>query len=144
MRSFLLWKGKEESYKPKYTAFFCTLSLKINDSQTFKCSSNKKPFLQCVCYWYDFLRWMFFILCDNCKTLFSVKICRYSVGFPYHHAAAFFESVSNEVRILRYLHNNGTMLIPKFKNEFYTCKLSLTNLIFRLRFVTTPHFCLFN
>ena len=46
------------------------------------------------------------------------QIYRYSEGFSKHHVAAFFErSVLKEVRILSYLHNNSTMLIPKFQNK---------------------------
>ena len=46
------------------------------------------------------------------------QIYRCSEGFSNHHVAAFFErSVLKEVRMLRYLHNNSTMLIPKFKNK---------------------------
>ena len=42
------------------------LCLKRNDPQTFKSSSCKSPFLQCVCCWCMLLlRWMFFIPCDN-------------------------------------------------------------------------------
>ena len=57
------------------------LCLKRNDPQTFKSGSCKNPFLQCVCYWYNLLRWMFFILCDNWKTLLFMKVCRYSEIF---------------------------------------------------------------
>ena len=57
----------------------------------------------CVCYWYNFLRWMLFILSDNWKTLF-LKIYRYSEGSPNRHVAAFFERRAlKEVRILRRL-----------------------------------------
>ena len=57
------------------------LCLKRNDPQTFKSGSCKNPFLQCVCYCYNLLRWMFFILCDNWKTLLFMKVCRYSEIF---------------------------------------------------------------
>ena len=44
---------------------------------------------------------------------------RYSEGFSNRHVVAllFENSVLKEVRILRYLHNNSTMLIQKFKNK---------------------------
>ena len=52
---------------------------------------------------------MFFILCDNWKTLFFIKVYRYSEGFSNRQVARFFErSVLKEVRILRYLHNTVT------------------------------------
>ena len=76
---------------------------------------------------------MFFILCDNWKTLFFKKVYRYSEDFSNHHAAAFLRSISKEVRILRYLHNSSTILTPNFKNKVYKSgKISLTNLIFWL------------
>ena len=57
------------------------LCLKRNDPQTFKSGSCKNLFLQCVCYCYNLLRWMFFILCDKWKTLFFMKVCRCSETF---------------------------------------------------------------
>ena len=45
--SSLLQKCKEDSYRPKHTTRFL-LSLKRNDSQTFKKRSCEKPFLQSV------------------------------------------------------------------------------------------------
>ena len=48
-----------------------------NDSQTFKSSSCKNVFLQCVCYRCNLLQWIFFIPCDNWKTSFFAKVCRY-------------------------------------------------------------------
>ena len=49
--------------------------LKRNNPETFKSGSCKNFFLQCVCYRYNFLWWMFFILCDNWKTLLFMKVC---------------------------------------------------------------------
>ena len=63
-------------------ATFFVLLLKRSDSQTFKYSSSKNPFLQCVCYCYNLLRLMFFILCDNWKTLFSIKLSVTLKAFP--------------------------------------------------------------
>ena len=57
------------------------LCLKRNDLQTFKSGSCKNPFLQCLCYCYNLLRWMFFILCNNWKTLLFMKVCHYSEIF---------------------------------------------------------------
>ena len=67
---------KEDSYRPKYTSPFL-ICLNINDSQTFKSSSCKNVFLQCVYYRCSLLRWMFFVPCDSWKTLFFLKVCRY-------------------------------------------------------------------
>ena len=54
------------------------LCLKRNNPQTFKSGSCKNPFLQCVCYYYNLLRWMFFILCDTWKKLLFMKVYRCS------------------------------------------------------------------
>ena len=63
---------KKTHNRPKYTTNIL-LSLKRNDSQTFKSSSCKHFFLQRVCYWYNLFQWVFHILCDNWKTLFFYK-----------------------------------------------------------------------
>ena len=61
-----------------YHMFFL-LCRKRNDPQTFKCSTCENHFLQFVCYRYNFLRRMFFILCVNeKKTLFFIKVYQYS------------------------------------------------------------------
>ena len=69
-------KLKEDSYRPKYTSSFL-ICPNLNDSQTLKSSSCKKFLLQCVCYKCNLLRWMFLVPCDNWKTLFFLKVCRY-------------------------------------------------------------------
>ena len=85
----------------------------------------------------------FFILCDNWKAIFFIWVYRYSEGFSNRYVAMFFErSVLKEVRVLQYLYNSGTMVTPNFRNKFYTCKYSLTNLIFWLRFLNVSHFSL--
>ena len=106
------------TYTDQSIRHFFVLSLKRNDSQTFKCSCINKPFLQCICYWYNLLRWIFLIICGIWKTLFFIKPYRYSESYSNRHITAFFErNVLNKVRILRYLHNNSTVLIPKFENK---------------------------
>ena len=123
--------------------FLYSVWKETNDLETLKCSSCNKLFLQCVCHWYGLFQWMFFILCDNWKRIFFIKVYRYSEGFSNHHAAVFFErSVSKEVHILHYLHNSNTMILPELKNKVYTCKISLTNLMFWLRCVAVKHFSL--
>ena len=57
------------------------LCLKRNDAQTFKSGTCKNPSPQCVCYWYNLYRWMFFILCVNWKALLFVKVYCYSETF---------------------------------------------------------------
>ena len=49
---------------------------------------------------YNLLRWMLFIPCDNCKTLFFIQNYRYPEVWCNCHTAAFFEtSILKEVRI---------------------------------------------
>ena len=82
-------------------------------SKTYKISSCKKNFLQCV-YVIDATCFdgYFFISCDNWK-LFFLKVCCYFEIFFNPHIVAFFEtSVLKEVCILRYLHNNSAVLLP--------------------------------
>ena len=56
-----------------------------------KCNSYKKVSLKCEYLWYNSLRWMFFVPCDNWKALFFTQIYRYP----------FFEtSVLKKARIL--------------------------------------------
>ena len=54
------------------------LCVKRNDPQSFKSGSCKNCFLQSVCYYHNFLRWMFFILCDTWKKLLFMKVYRCS------------------------------------------------------------------
>ena len=62
---------------------------------------------------------MFFILCDNKKTLFSHKSLSLLWALFNHHIVAFFEtSVLKEVCSLRYLRNHSAVLIPKFQINF--------------------------
>ena len=122
IKSFIK-KCKEDSYRPKYTTRFL-ICLKRSDWQIFKNSSCKKPFLQSVCYWFNLLWWLFFILCDNWNTLFFIKISPFSEGFL---TATFLLSLNKCFKrkpySIHYLHNNRTMLIPKFYNKavaYYT------------------------
>ena len=55
------------------------LCLKRNDPQTFKCQLQKS--FPPVCMLLLKLALMFFILCDNWKTLLFMKVCRYSEIF---------------------------------------------------------------
>ena len=58
----------------------------------------------------------YFLFSDDWKALFFIKIYRYSEGFSNPHVITFFErNVLKEVNILWLLHNNSTMLLPKFK-----------------------------
>ena len=126
----------------------------LNDSQTLKSSRCKTVFLQCVCYRCNLLPWIFFVSCDNWKTWFFLKVCRYCNVFANLHIVIFFEtSVLKEVRILNYLQNNSAMLMLSFKIEWRYSMLIHTwktfvadffydNVFCILYFLTVRHFSL--
>ena len=116
-------KVKEDPYRPKNTSSFI-ICPNLNNSQTFKSSSDKNCFLQCVCYRCNLLRWMFFVPCNNWKALFFLKVCRYCEIF-----LTAILSFSEEVCILRYLHNNSAVLILMLMLSS-KIKLSYTILIY--------------
>ena len=70
---FFLLKSKETCTDQSIRFKFFDLP-NLNDSQTFKSSSSKKFFLQCVCYRNNL---SVFCSCDNWKTLFFLKVCCY-------------------------------------------------------------------
>ena len=72
------------------TRFF---TLKRNDPKTFKTGSCKNLFLQRVWCWYKLLRWMYFVLCDNRKTLLFLKVYCYSEIFLTAMLLLFFKKV---------------------------------------------------
>ena len=91
---------------------FLLLCLKSNDPQTFKSGICKNPFLYCVCYWYNLLRWIFLFYVITFQENLSLLW-----GYFKRHVAACFEaSVLKEVRILCVI-SPQVMLIPKFQNE---------------------------
>ena len=71
---FLLLEMQKRLKQTKvYDTFFFLFCLKRNDPQTFKSDSCKnKTFLQCVLL-VQLASMNFFILCDNCETLFFIK-----------------------------------------------------------------------
>ena len=92
------------------------LYLTRNVLQTFKSCSCKKFSPRCVYHWYNFLRWMFFIHCENWKTLFLCKL----IVTQWFGATVMLLRSSKQVFwkrsvfYIRYLRNNITMLlIPK-------------------------------
>ena len=105
--------------KTKVYYIFLVHSLKRNGSKTFKYSSSDKPFLQCICYLYSLLQWMFFILCDNWKIpifykrlpllwgLFQWPCCYVLWQKCFERGPCFMLSPQ---------YSNSIMLIPKFKN----------------------------
>ena len=75
-----------------------------NESQTFKSSSYQFLFLQCVDSRCKLPWWIFFIQCDNSKTLILIKKLSHFQDFFNRHVVAFFEtSVLKEVCVLCYL-----------------------------------------
>ena len=97
---------QKDSSRPKYASFL--ISLKRNDSQTFKSGCCKNPFLQCARYWYNLLRWMFYILCDNSKALLSVEVYHYSEIFEVPCCCFLWsQCFQRSLYSICYLHNNN-------------------------------------
>ena len=114
-----LFKPKGDYFSENETPMTVCLSLSVCLSV---CLSVSSLSLSLSLSWYKLLQWMFFILCDNWKTLVFTKVSCPSECFWNYHFAAFFErSTLKEIRSLRYFHNNISMVIPKFKNEVCTC-----------------------
>ena len=66
--------------------------LKRSDPKISKSGSSKNPFPQCACYWYNVLRWMFFILCGNWKPLLFIIVYLYW-DCCNRHVIAFFDAL---------------------------------------------------
>ena len=109
--------------------------MKRNDPQTFKNGTSKKPFLQCVCYWYKMLQLI------TGGRYFS-WIINVNLRFLKCLVAAFFKaSVVREVRILCVIstitirsYYQSSKIKPNFLNFF----IFVTN----FTFVTVPYFSL--
>ena len=67
----------------------CLLSEKKNEPRIFRSGSCKNPFLQCVRYWHNLLRLMFFILVITGRHYFSWKFI-VTLRLLKRHVAAFF------------------------------------------------------
>ena len=115
----------------------------LNDSQTFKSSSCKKSFLQCVCYKCNLLRRMFFVPCDNWKTLFFLRVCRYceifSTALPFSLKQVFwkkFESLmlmlSSKIKVsyTRLIQTWKTVVADFFMIKFFTFFILWSSLIY--------------
>ena len=70
---FSSWEMQRRLMQTKAYYKLCLFSLKRSVSLTFKSSSCKKAFPKCVYHWYNLLRWMLLIPCDNCKHCFLHK-----------------------------------------------------------------------
>ena len=73
-------RNVKKTYRPKYTKMFL-LFLKRKETNIQKSGRCKQLSLQCVCYWCNLLRWMFFTPCNNWNTSFFIKIYHCSVVF---------------------------------------------------------------
>ena len=74
--SSLLYKSKRRLVQTKVHFKFLSLSKSKRLTNLWK-QQLQKIFLQCVYYRCNLLWWMFFVPCDNWKTLFFLKVCRY-------------------------------------------------------------------
>ena len=97
----VFWRNAKKSHTDQSILQTFLLCVERNNSQTFKSNSFKKVFLKCIYHSYNLLQQMFFIACDNSKTLFFIQIYFYLEVSYNRHVAAFFEtSVLKEVCIL--------------------------------------------
>ena len=85
------------------------LFLKRNDPQTFKGRSCENAVLQ----------WIIFIPCYNRKTLLFKLIVTLRLLLPPYCCFPWSQCFERNPYFMRYLHNNNTMLIPKFQNKAY-------------------------
>ena len=103
--SFLLWKTKEDSNRPKCTTNFL-YCLKRSNSQPFK-SSNWKLFLQCVnnyttCF-------------EKCFLFHVISLSLFWGSFqPYYSCFHWNKWFRRSSYFIFYLQNNSALLIPKF------------------------------
>ena len=107
------------------------LYLKRNDPQTIKSGGWKNLFLQCVCYWYNLLWSMLFILFITGRHYFPRKFINI-LRFFYSPYCCFLwnQFLERSLYFMRYPYNNTMMLIPKFQNKaYYTSWFLLLNLI---------------
>ena len=88
-------------------------SLKRSVSQTFKSSSCKRVFPKCAYHWYNLLRWMFFIPCDNCKQYFLHKfIITQRLGATAMLLCSFKQVFWKKFAFyIHYLHDNTIMML---------------------------------
>ena len=114
---FLVFLSVERQKRLEQTKVYLVflLCLKRNAPQTFKSGSCKNSFLRCVRYWYNLLRWMFFILCDSWKTLPFVKVYGYLTLKGSHCCFFWIQYFARSSYFIRCLHNNNMMLIQSSK-----------------------------
>ena len=77
---YLVFLPLEMQGRLKQTKVYCSCFYFVWKERTHKAfsGSSKNPFLQFVCYWYNFLRWWFFVLWYNWEVLLLVIIYHYS------------------------------------------------------------------
>ena len=80
-------------------------------------------------YWYILLRgFLFHVITGDIHFYKSLSLLWV---FFNRHVVAFFEIGFVKVCIVRYLHNNNSMLIPKFQNKvavYYICQIFLKDI----------------
>ena len=107
---FLVFPSREMQRRLMQTKVYYKLSL-FNLKRSLK-KSCKKVFPKCVYHWYNFLRWMFFNPCDNCKQYFLHKF----IITQRLHATMLLRSFKQvfwktSAFYIHYLHNNTKMML---------------------------------
>ena len=77
---YLVFLPLEMQGRLKQTKVYCSCFYFVWKERTHKAlsGSSKNPFLQFVCYWYNFLRWRFFVLWYNWEVLLLIIVYHYS------------------------------------------------------------------
>ena len=119
---YLVFKPLEMQKRLKQTKVYYKLFLlwmERNDPQTFKIDSCKKnPFFPVCMSLVQLASMNVFILCDNWKTLPYINFI-VTLNFFNPPCCCFLSSQCFEISpyFMCYLHNDGTMLIPRFQNR---------------------------
>ena len=88
----LFSRNAKKAHIDQSTLQVFSLCLKRNHSQTFKGRLQKIFPPECACYRYNLLWWMFFIPCDNWKSLFFRKSLSLLSDSFSRHILVFFET----------------------------------------------------
>ena len=97
---------------------------KRNEPKILKTSRCKNLSLQCVYFCYDLLWWIFFIPCDNWKTVLFIKVYHYSEIFLTILFSFLWRQFSSSY-FMHYLHNNRAYYKTTDHRQLITDPLTL-------------------
>lgn len=109
--SLLTFRNKRKTQTDQIILNVFLICLKRTD---LRAAATKIVFLHLLCYLYNLLRWIRFILCRNWKTLFLIKVYSLLVYFQPPCCCLFCDKCfKTNPYYMHYLLNNSTILIPK-------------------------------